>query len=122
MVSNFYNYDFHDAVIEKIEINGNETVLHIDFDSDGLKAKIICRETVGITNLCMWEDNEIYNATLRKVEDFSVSFLENIKNMHPVYKEVCQNPIREGLLDLAVELTNNMIFHIYCYKTEVCEI
>ena len=119
-MENFYKYDFHDSVLEKIEVNCNKTVMYIDMD--GSKIKIICRETVGITNLCMWEDDEIYDATLRKVEDFSVTFLENIKNAHPVYKEAEQNPIRKGLLDLAVELANNIIFHIYCYKTEVCVI
>ena len=107
---------FHDAVIEKIEINCNETVLYVDMD--GRKTKIICRDTVGITNLCMWEDDEIYGVKLNKVEDFSLPFLENIKKSHPTYSEAGQNPIREGLFDLAVELTNNIVFHVYCYSVD----
>ncbi|MBQ8447645.1 MAG: hypothetical protein IJX27_01780 [Clostridia bacterium] len=117
MTKDFYKYDFHDAVIEKIEINCNETVLYIDMD--GTKTKIICRDTVGVTNLCMWEDDEIYDARLNKVEDFSLPFLENIKKSHPTYGEAGQNPVRDGLFDLAVELANNIVFHIYCYSVDV---
>jgi hypothetical protein len=117
MIEDFYKYDFHDGVIEKIEINCNETVLYIDMD--GTKTKITCRDTVGVTNLCMWEDDEISDIVLNKVEDFSLPFLENIKKFHPTYREAGQNPIREGLLDLAVELANNITFHIYCYNVDV---
>ncbi len=108
MKGNFYRYDFHDAVIEKIEINSNKAVLHID--SDGLKIKIICSDTVGITNICMWEDDIIYDARLSVAEDFSLPFLQNIKGAHG-----SDSPVLEGMLDLAIELTNNIVFHIYCY-------
>jgi len=112
MIEEFYNYDFHDAVIEKIEINSNKTVVHVD--SDGLKIKIICSDTVGITNICMWEDDIIFDAKLSRVEDFSHTFLQNVKNAHGNDASVC-----EGLLDLAVELTNNIVFHVYCYGVNV---
>ena len=117
MIEDFYKYSFHDAVIEKIEINCNETVLYVDMD--GTKTKIICRDTVGIINICMWEDDEIYDARINKVEDFSLPFLENVKKSHPAYSETGQNPVKEGLLDLAVELVNNVIFHIFCYGIEI---
>ena len=39
--------------------------------------------------------------------------------MHPAYEEATQNPIKEGLMDLAVELANNVIFHVYCYGIEI---
>ena len=31
MIGDFYNYDFHDSVIEKIEINCNTTIIYIVF-------------------------------------------------------------------------------------------
>jgi hypothetical protein len=117
MIGDFYNYDFHDSVIEKIEINCNTTIIYIDMD--GRKAKIICRDTAGVTNLCMWEDDEIYDVKLSKVEDFALPFLQEIKNMHTEYKEAGQNPIREGILDLSAEISNNVVFHIYCYDVDV---
>ncbi len=112
MTENFYKYDLHDAVIEKIEINSNKTVLHID--SDGLKIKIICSDTVGITNVCMWEDDIIFGARLSVAEDFSIPFLQNIKGAHG-----SDSPVLEGMLDLAIELTNNIVFHVYCYGVNV---
>ena len=117
MTKDFYKYDLHDSVIEKIEINCNNTVLHID--CDGLKLKITCRETVGIEGLCMWEDDVISGAWLGEAEDFELPFLKNIKNARPTYGKEEQNPVRKGLLDLSVELANDTFFHVYCYCVDV---
>ena len=112
MVEDFCNYDFHDAVIEKIEINSNKTILHID--ADGRKVRIICNDTAGVTDICMWEDDIIFDVNISHVKGVLNPFLQNIRKAHG-----SDSPICEGLLDLAVELTNNIVFHIYCYGVDV---
>ena len=114
MREDFYKYDLHDACVEKIEINSNSTVLYVD--ADGLKMKIICADTVGVTNICMWEDDIICNAKLSKVEEFSIPFLCEVKKAHGAGNE---NPVKKGLLDLSVEFVNNIVMHIYCYNVEI---
>ena len=92
MVEDFCNYDFHDAVIEKIEINSNKTILHID--ADGRKVRIICNDTVGVTDICMWEDDIIFDVNLSRVKGVLNPFLQNIRKAHG-----SDSPICEGLLD-----------------------
>jgi hypothetical protein len=113
-VKDFCEYDLHDACVEKIEINSNKTVLHVD--ADGLKMKIVCSDTVGVTDICMWEDDIIYDVKLSEVKDFSVLFLSEVKKAHGASNK---STVKKGLLDLSVELVNNIAMHIYCYNLEV---
>lgn len=121
LMSNFYNYYWHDSSIEKIEIFDDNTILSIYNDDSNLQVKVICSRTAGITNLCMWEDTIIVTASLNMVSDFSDEFIQSILKSHPQYEDLDCLPIKNGLLDLAVELTNNIVFHIYCYDVVVSE-
>ena len=113
-VKDFCKYDLHDACVEKIEINSNKTVLYVD--ADGLKMKIICSDTVGVTDICMWEDDIIYDMKLSEVKDFSLPFLSRVKKAHG---EGNENTVKKGLLGLSVEFVNNIAMHIYCYNVEI---
>lgn len=120
-MNNFYDYSWHDSIIEKIEIYGDNVVLTINkFDLDS-QTKIYCSKTTGITNLCMWEDTIIVSACLDEVSDFSGDFIQSIIKAHPIYDNDDCIPIKKGLLDLAIKLTNNIVFHIYCYEVVVSD-
>lgn len=118
-MNNFYNYSWHDSVIEKIEIFDDNVILSIYNDGLDSQVKIICSRTAGITNLCMWEDTTITTACLNTVSDFSGEFIQSILKAHPQYENEDWLPIKQGLLDLAIQLTNDIVFHIYCYDVVV---
>ena len=118
-MNNFYNYLWHDSTIEKIEIFKDNVILRIYNDFLKAPVKMTCSKTAGITNLCMWEDTIIITACLNTVSDFSSEFIQSILQAHPQYEEYDCLPIKEGLLDLAIKLTNDIVFHIYCYDVVV---
>lgn len=118
-MNSFYDYNWHDSIIEKIEIFENNVILSINNDDLNSRVKIICTRTAGITNLCMWEDTIITTANLNTVSDFSGEFIQSVFKAHPQYENYDCLPIKKGLLDLAIKLTNDIIFHIYCYDVLV---
>lgn len=114
----FSQYFWHDSTIEKIELTSEQLIISVRFDDD-TSAEIICRRVAGVDHLCMWEDDTIANAQIREVSDFNTPFLREIASGHPVYQNPENNPVREGLLDLSIELTNNITFHVYCYEIQL---
>ena len=118
-MSNFNNYYWHDSIIKKIEIFEDNVILSIYNDVLDSQIKINCSRTAGITNLCMWEDTIITTAELNGVSDFSGEFIQSILKAHPQYEDDNCLPIKNGLLDLAIKLTNDIVFHIYCYNVVI---
>lgn len=127
MKNNFYYYDFADSTIENININYDRVELSIALDvteqpgtPESKSVKLICTEVVGVTDLCLWDDTEIFSAKLKELSDKDTPFLSKVfgayttENISPVYK-----PLKEHLLDLAIELSNHITFHIYCYDVRV---
>ena len=118
-MNNFYEYYWHDSSIEKIEVFENNVILCIYNNVLDSQVKITCSKTAGITNLCMWEDTIITTACLNTVSDFSGEFIQSILKAHPQYEDYDCLPVKKGLLDLAIKLTNDIVFHIYCYDVVV---
>ena len=122
MIHQFYNYDWHDADIEKIEISSNQISIKINLDDYENSIKILCNDVVGLTDLCMWEDTMIYDAKLEYVNRELPPFLLKIKDSHPLDGAFYNNqPIKNNLLCLSIQLVNHIIFHIYCYEVEIYE-
>lgn len=118
-MNNFYDYNWHDSTIEKVEIFEDNVILNVYNAVLNSQIKISCSKTAGVTNLCMWEDTIILTACLNVVSDFSEEFIQSILKAHPKYENDDCLPIKKGLLDLAIKLTNDMVFHIYCYDVVV---
>jgi hypothetical protein len=120
MLNQFYEYCWHDADIEKIEISANQISIMINFDDFENPITVLCNNVVGLTNLCMWEDTIIYDAKLEYVANELPSFLQEVMNSHPLDGEFYNNqPIRSNLLCLSMKLTNDIAFNIYCYEVKI---
>ena len=128
MNNNFYNYDFADGSIESINIDYDKVELSIDLDvtqqsgtPEKQPIKLICSEVVGLTDLCMWEDTIIFGAELKKVSDKNTPFLAKVFGIYPIENtsQFFDKPLKESLLDLAIEMSNHITFHIYCYDVKV---
>ena len=122
VMNNFFKYFWHDGVIEKIEISSNQiniVILLYDYDNP---ITIICHDTVGLTNLCMWEDTIISDATLESVGGNLTPFLQDVKSAHQLVGDLFNNqPIRDDLLCLSIKLVNDIVFCIYCYNVEIVD-
>ena len=122
MINHFSEYCWHDAVVEKIEISSNQISIVIQHDDYEKLIKILCNDVVGLTNLCMWEDSIISDATLEYVNGELSPFLQEVKDAHLIPGELYNNqPIRNDLLCLSITLVNDIAFSIYCYDVEICE-
>lgn len=112
---NFYDFCWHDSEILKIEVVWNKVILFLSNDLYASPLRIVCNEVVGFTDLCMWEDTTVYSAKICEVNDNITPFLDKIRRSHS-YKGNNYEPIRKGLMNLSVELTNDIVFNIYCYE------
>ena len=122
MIDQFHKYCWHDADIEKIEISSNQIIIMINHDDYENSVKILCNQVVGLTDLCMWEDTIINDATLEYVKDELPPFLQKIRDAHPLNGEFYDNqPIKSNLLCLSITLVNDIVFNIYCYSVEIYE-
>lgn len=130
MNNNFYNYDFADGSIESINIDYDKVELCIALDvteqwgvPEKKIVKLICSEVVGLIDLCMWEDTIIFGAELNEVSDKNTPFLAKVFGLYPTENtsQFFDKPLKESLLDLAIEMSNHITFHIYCYDVRVEE-
>lgn len=122
MINQFLQYSWHDADIEKIEISSNQITMIVQHDDYENPIKIICNDVVGLTNLCMWEDTIINEATLEYVNNELPPFLQQVKEAHPLDGKFYNNqPIRNNLLCLSIKPVNGIVFYIYCYGIEISE-
>ena len=122
MLSQFNKYYWHDTVIEKIEISSTQITILINTDDYENSITILCNEVVGLTDLCMWEDTIIYDAKLEYVNSELSPFLLKVKDSHPINGDFYNNqPIKDNLLCLSIELVNNIVFSIYCYEVKIYE-
>ena len=128
MNNNFYYYDFADGSIESINIDYDKVELSIALDvkeewgiPKSKMIKVICSEVVGLTDLCMWEDTIIFGAELKELSDKDTPFLKKASDAYPTENtsQFFDNALKESLLDLAIEMSNHITFHIYCYDVRI---
>lgn len=130
MNNNFYNYDFADGSIESINIDYDKVELSIALDvteqtgiPESKMVKLICSEVAGLTDLCMWDDTIIFGAELKEVSDKDTPFLTKLFGAYTTeYVSPGYKSLKENLLDLAIEMSNHITFHIYCYEIKVDEL
>ena len=122
IMNNFFEYSWHDGDIDRIEISSNQISIVVLNDDNDKPVTIKCHDVVGLTNLCMWEDTIICNATLECVKGELPPFLQEVKNAH-LLDEVGYNnqPIRNNLLCLSIKLVNDIVFNIYCYSVDIVD-
>ena len=127
MGNSIYEYDWADSSIENINIEHDKVDIMVSLDEtfeSGVPVKkpvkIVCSDVVGITDLCMWDDTDVFSVKLNEVTDQGNAFLSKIYQAYdmegysPAYKS-----LKEHLLDLAIELSNQITFHVYCYQVTV---
>ena len=115
----FQSYHIERGVGYKGRNQINIVILLYDYDNP---ITIICHDTVGLTNLCMWEDTIISDADLESVGGNLTPFLQDVKSAHQLVGDMFNNqPIRDDLLCLSIKLVNDIVFYIYCYNVEIVD-
>ena len=116
----FNNIDWADSNIEKIEIEYDSIKLYIFNDTLQRNVCVICTGFIGVTDLCIWDDQIIDYADARQIADD-----ENIPFMKMVYASYDKNfnygerYLNNGVIEVCIRLINNIPFNIYCQKITV---
>lgn len=116
---NFKAIDWADSNLEKIQIEYDCAVLTIWNDSEQKRLLITCSGLAGITNLCIWDDTTIMNATLLPVNDESNDFIRSLYAAYDRNYDYGGRSLNCGLQELRVELSNCISFSVYCLAVDV---
>lgn len=117
----FYDVDWADSEIDQIQIEYDRLVLKVWNDTLQKELFMICTGLAGISHLLIWDDTSIYGASLYPVVDESEEFVQTLYNVYDRDFDYCGRSLKNGLLELKIELSNQTSFSIYCQKVEIVE-
>jgi hypothetical protein len=117
----FLCYDWADSDIENICIEYDHAKLLIFNDSCQKRLYVDCYGFAGINNLCMWDDTIILSAHVRSVFRSDNDFVRNLYATYNENQDYGGRSLKNGLLELKIELVNGIVFSMYCQKIEVTE-
>lgn len=116
----FENIDWADSNIDKIEIEHDCAKLLIFNDTLQKNVCVICTGFVGLTNLCMWDDQIIDDATVHEIQDDDdTPFIKTVFSAYDKDLNYGERWLNKGVLELRIKLINGIAFSIYCQKIDV---
>ena len=116
----FQNIDWADSEIAKIEIEYNCAKLFVY--NDTLQKNVIVNFAgfIGLTNLCMWDDQIIDYAEVRELkDDDSAEFTKMLFSAYNKYTDYGERCLGDGIFEVRIRLINQITFSIYCQSIEV---
>lgn len=119
------DFCLHDSQIDsiKIEYNKLELILGLAEEWNNTnRIKITCDGFIGINNLCIFDDDIIKNCNISKVYSADNNFLKKVYKAYDVNYTYDNRKLSEGIIKISFELTNNIIFDIYCLHMYIDEI
>ena len=111
----FENIDWADSDLEKIEIEYNKAILTIFNYTLGTRLSVHCEGLIGLTNLCVWDDTTILSAQIVKPTDTD-GFIQQVFSAYDKDFSYGGRMLNQGIVGLCVELTNFLVFRVYCLK------
>ena len=115
----FFDIDWADSNLEKIEIEYDKATLVIWNDSLQQRLLIKCTGLAGLTNLCIWDDTHIMSADIKCVSNADNNFLSGLYAAYDETFDYGGRSLRNGLLALNIELSNHSCFSVYCIEINV---
>ena len=116
----FENIDWADSNIDKIEIEYDCAKLLVFNDTLQKNVCVSCTGFVGLTNLCMWDDQIIDDATVHQIQDDDdTTFIKTVFSAYDKDFNYGERWLNKGVLELRIKLINGIAFSIYCQKIDV---
>lgn len=121
LLMDFFTIDWADSNLENIYIEYDHATLAIWNDTLQKRLSVECSGFAGITNLCIWDDTIIMNASVYSVCDLDNEFVRNLYTAYSKNTDYGGRSLNGGMLELRIELANYISFSVYCQKIEVLE-
>jgi len=119
----FEEIDWADSSIEKICIEYDRAVLFVYNDALERNMCVTCRGFIGLTNLCIWDDQIIDCAEVNKITDDSENeFVCKLFSVYDKNMSYGERRLSDGIIELRVRLVNNITFSLYCQGIEAEEL
>ena len=111
-----------DSNIEKITIEYNRAQLYVYNSALQRNLHVNCTGFIGLTNLCIWDDQIIEDAEIRQVsEDENTAFLQTLFSAYDKDYNYGERWLSQGILELRITLVNGITFSIYCQNVDIEE-
>lgn len=115
----FTDIDWADSELEKVQIEHDLAILTIWNDTLQRRIDVVCTGLAGITDLCIWDDMIILRAELNTVTDENDVFVRKLYSVYDREFDYGRRSLKEGLQELRIELSNRMIFSVYCQNVKI---
>ncbi len=116
-MNNYNEYYWADSRIDKISLDFDEATIYVYNETAEKDLIIHCKETVGISNLSLWDES--YISYFKVTENIEDEFVLQLRSKHGKEKDEYRS-VRPGLMLLEICAELNM--KIYCYSIEVEEV
>ena len=121
-MKSIYNFFWPDSRIDEIRIQYDVAEIIVWQYEMEKWLTIRCTGFAGITNACIWDDTTIYDLDVRLVTEADNDFLRALYTAYDENFEYGAGRIlKNGLLELKIELVNYIPFYIYCQEIYVVE-
>ena len=117
---NFYDIDWADSDIEKIEIEYNCATLFVY--NDTLQKQLIVKFNgfIGLTNLLIWDDQIIDHAEVQEIQDNnSTPFIQMLFATYDKDFNYGERWLNKGILEVQIHLVNHTFFSLYCQSIDI---
>ena len=120
----FSNFFWPDSSLEQIRICYDAAELTIWNRSMNHKVTVRCEGFIGMTDLCIWDDQIILQAECRNMPWSDVirsqdTFLQSLCKAYPHSSQWDERRLEDGVVVLSVLLTNHICFRLYCQRIDV---
>ncbi len=116
----FENMDWADSNIDNIKISYNCADLYVY--NDALQKDFVVKFNgfIGLTNLCIWDDQIIDYVCVNKVQcDAPPKFIQEVFSTYDRTYDYGGRKLGDDILEVNIRLINNITFSIYCLTIEV---
>lgn len=120
----FSDFFWPDSSLEQIRICYDAAELTIWNRSMNHKVTVRCEGFIGMTDLCIWDEQIILQAECRNMPWSDAirsqdTFLQSLCKAYPHSSQWDERRLEDGVVVLSVLLTNHIRFRLYCQRIDV---
>ena len=115
----FTKFNWADAYVNKINIEYDCADILIGYEFFNSHYTIRCTGLAGLTNLCIWEDMEIAETQISRVNQHNSKFINSLFSVTSLLTDPVERSIKDGFFELKITLTNDTTFSVFCQRISV---
>lgn len=120
----FSDFFWPDSSLEQVSIRYDVAELIIWNCNTNCKVIVQCKGFIGMTDLCIWDDQIILQAECQNILWPDVihsqdTFLRSLCKAYPYSSQWDERRLEDGVVVLSILLANHIRFRLYCQRIDV---